>query len=257
MFPTQVETSANPTSASGAIARKLLVTQKLPPRNLYTELGFLEQRGDSAYRFEYLASYVNGQHFRELPGLPLKRGGIDSSRLFPFFAERVISAGRPDRSQSLMYLDLESSARPYEILARSGGIRKNDTIELLPLPSVDPQGNHSLTFFVHGVRHLEDRNSYAVLDSLTPGDRLEIEREPMNMESELALRVESQDAKLGYVPHPLIEYIGSAVRKNKYSLTVVQRNSAEAGFHQRLLVEFRCPGSSSAGDFAGSRWETW
>lgn len=257
MFPTHVNTSATPTSASGAIARKLLVTQKLPPRNLYTALGFLEQLDGSDYHFEYLASYVKTPHFRLLPGLPLERGGIKASRLFPFFAERVISAGRPDRSQSLMYLDLESSARPYEILARSGGIRKNDTIELLPLPTIDSRGDHSLTFFVHGIRYLENPNSYSVLDSLRSGDRLRVEREPMNLESELALRVESQDTKLGYVPHPLIEYIGPAVRKGNYSLTVVQSNSTEAGFHQRLLVEFKCPSSASVTAFTGQRWETW
>lgn len=235
MRPTELIAEAH-SSHSSAFARRLLVTQKLPPRNLYESIGILSLLHDSSFHFSYLSSFVRKPFFRELPGLPKCEGGVNSAHLFPFFAERVISSERPDRFRALSYLNLEESADPFEILARSGGSRINDHLELLPFPFPVGSGWHSVTFFVHGVRHL-DVISRNALDRLYPDVSLELDREPSNPESELALRVSHNGTPLGYVPHPLLNFVFSAVATDNYALTVVRRNSADAGFHQRLLVK--------------------
>lgn len=231
---------------SGASVQKLLVTQKLPPENLYETIGVLYQLADSSFHFSYLDGYAHASYFRQLPGLPKVPGGVTSDELFPFFAERVISQERPDRAVALEYLNLEHTARPFEILARSGGNRLNDHLEVLPVPEVDETGRCSLTFFVHGIRHIDEAGRNA-LERLHSGDLLSIEREPSNPASELALKVSLDGVSLGYAPHPLRNFINPAVAAGDYSLTVVQRNSPDAGFHQRLLVEltFRARGDET------------
>lgn len=234
MLPTEL-IAATQVPRSGTSTRKLLVTQKLPPNNLYETVGILSQMPDSSFHFSYLDAYAQAAYFRALPGLPKVQGGVTSDHLFPFFAERVISSERPDRSITLSYLNLVEPVEPFEILARSGGSRLNDRLEVLPFPEESESGLYSFTFFVHGIRYL-DETGYSALDQLQSGDALRVEREPSNPESELALKITRNGASLGYVPHPLRNFVNPAVAIEDYSLTVVQKNSPEAGFHQRLLV---------------------
>lgn len=234
MLPTELIAHAN-VPRSGVSVRKLLVTRKLPPNNLYETIGILSRMPDDTFHFSYLNTYAQAEYFRELPGLQKVRGGVTSDRLFPFFAERVISPERPDRAAALSYLNLEDPAEPFEVLARSGGSRLNDQLEVLSFPEEDSTGRHSFTFFVHGIRYLDD-TGYNALGQLHSGDSLQVEREPSNPESELALKVSHNGTSLGYVPHPLRNFINPAVATGSYTLTVVQRNSPNAGFHQRLLV---------------------
>lgn len=249
MRPTEL-IAAPQVPRSGQHARKLLVTQKLPPRNLYETIGILTQESDYSFHFSYLSAYVQAEYFRELPGLPKDPGGVDSDLLFPFFAERVISPARPDRSKSLAFLRLSESAEPFEILARSGGSRINDHLELLPFPEAVGEDRYTFTFFVHGVRYL-DGEGHCVLEQLGPGEALQVEREPSNPESELALKISHNGASLGYIPHPLLNFVNPAVAAGDYNLTVVQRNSPDAGFHQRLLVRLDYTARGCDAPFSG------
>lgn len=249
MLPTEL--IADPqVRRSGLPVRKLLVTQKVPPRNLYESVGILTQAANGSFHFSYLNSYAQADYFREFPGLPMTAGGVDAEHLFPFFAERIISPQRPDRSKTLAYLNLEESAEPFEILARSGGSRMNDHLELLPFPVAVGEGRYSITFFVHGVRYL-DEIGRRVLEQLSSGDSLQIEREPSNPESELALSISHNGASLGYVPHPLRNFVNPAVAAGDFSLTVIQKNSPDAGFHQRLLVVLEFQAREENATFSG------
>jgi hypothetical protein len=249
MLPTELIASAN-VPRSGVSVRKLLVTRKLPPNNLYETIGILSRMSDDTFHFSYLDTYAQAEYFRELPGLRKVRGGVTSDRLFPFFAERVISPERPDRATALSYLNLEEPAEPFEVLARSGGSRLNDQLEVLPFPEEVSKGQYAFTFFVHGIRYLDD-TGYNALEQLHSGDSLQVEREPSNPESELALKVSHHETPLGYVPHPLRNFINPAVATDGYTLTVVQRNSPNAGFHQRLLVRLMFQARSDEAMFSG------
>ncbi len=111
---------------------RLLVTRRDPQDRSYQPIGFLTYDGHQ-YRFLYLRELPESRHLRVLPGLPEVTRSYRSTRLFPIFAERVISPRRPDRAVSIEALGLSAEAGPFEILQRSGGRRVGDSIEVVPL----------------------------------------------------------------------------------------------------------------------------
>jgi hypothetical protein len=74
-----------------------------------------------------------------------------------------------------------------EVLARSGGRRAGDTIELFAEPTVGPDGRTSCTFLTHGVRHQE--GAAELIDGLRTGDDLLLVDQPNNEVNGLAIQV--------------------------------------------------------------------
>ncbi len=243
--------------SSGITARRLLVTRQFPDSRLYRPVGFLTSDGDE-YTFAYIRKSVEAQWFAPLPGLSDSGRRYSSNQLFPIFAERVISARRPDRTEALKALGLPEDAAPFEVLNRSGGQRVGDTIELVPMPWVASDGAFSQLFLVHGVRHssaeAQDRIAH-----LNPGDRLVLRTDPDNPVNTLAVQVEDAEGlTLGFVPDPLAEFIQDVLEDHRgYKLSVEQANGVDAGYHFRLLV--RLEGFVGPGEqpYTGLEWETY
>jgi len=249
MTSTAVQVRAHlPTSTT-----RLLVTVRDPQTRAYRPVGFLSQVEDD-YRFSYLRRELERDAFRPLPGLARAvEGPVSSSKLFPLFSERVISARRPDRHVSLDALGLPLDAAPMEVLARSHGQRVGDTIELLPAPEAGPGEAVAFTFLTHGVRYL-DAAEQGRLASLTPGERLRLRPEPTNEVNPRALLVtDSEDVRLGWLPDPLIQVLDDIVDER---LSVERANGPEVGFHFRLLVRLQGRVQRERGLFAGPEWET-
>lgn len=108
---------------------ELLVSRQDPETRHYSRVGVLSFDGQ-VFRFAYSDGVT-----RAMPGLPLGRAH-ESASLFPIFAERMMDPHRPERTQTLMALGLDSAAEPLEVLAVSGGGRTGDTYELTPLPQL-------------------------------------------------------------------------------------------------------------------------
>src|SRR5436309_1548879 len=133
--------SASPILTQGSpdldrVARRLIVTWRHPQERTYYPVALLDcvrsDDGKQVYEFAYLRRAIRLPGFRPFLGFSDLSRRYASSRLFPLFAERVMDPTRPDRAQWLDALGLdESSAYPMEVLARSGGRRSGDTIELL------------------------------------------------------------------------------------------------------------------------------
>lgn len=232
---------------------RLLVTVREPETRRYLPVGFL-CRDTDGYRFSYFRSALVNPGFRPLPGLvraiqrPMRAG-----TLFPIFAERVMSARRPDRSVSMDALGLPMDAAPFEVLTRSHGQRVGDTIELLPAPIAAPGAAVSFTFLTHGVRHLQHAEQEHIA-SLEVGQRVRLVHDRENLTNSRALLVTDEgDVHLGWVPDPLIDLIEPLT---DHRLTVERANGPEVGFHFRLLVRIagRAPAVGSL--FDGPEWET-
>ena len=73
------------------------------------------------YEFTYLAHVAADPTFVPVVGFRDVNRRYRSERLFPSFADRVMSAKRPDRPQYLEALDLDADADAWEILTASGG----------------------------------------------------------------------------------------------------------------------------------------
>lgn len=250
MTSTLVEASAE--RPSGIVTR-LLVTVRDPQSRLYRPVGFLTHEADE-YKFAYLRRELAREGFRPLPGLAgASDHAMRSTTLFPLFAERVISARRPDRQASLEALGLPVDAGPFEVLVRSHGQRVGDTIELLPAPDVSPGEVVSFTFLAHGVRHLPEDNQNRI-SSLSEGESLLLRPElgnPINPRAQLV--TDTDNLTLGWMPDPLIEVVETIEDRD---LRVERANGPEVGFHFRLLVRLqgRLPVGSRL--FAGSEWAT-
>jgi hypothetical protein len=233
---------------------RLLVTTRDPETRDYRAIGFLTHGDARGYCFTYLRREREREGFRPLPGLTR---AVDatfcSSELFPIFAERVISSRRPDRAQSMSALGLPVDAAPFEVLVRSGGQRVGDTVELLPAPHVGSNGEISVTFLAHGVRHLPEQAQDRI-SRLTTGEELRLVAQPDNPKDPRAQIVTDTDAvTLGWLPAPLIPLAeGMATR----TLTVERANGPEVGFHFRLLVRLEGHWSAGVQPFEGPDWQT-
>jgi hypothetical protein len=106
-----------------------------------------------------------------------------------------------------------------EFLARSGGRRAGDRIQLLPTLSV-ANGHTSCVFLVHGVRYQEGASD--AIDQLRPDDELALEPEPNNPIDPDAVLVTREGTRLGWVPNPLLSYVRAVMSSPDARLTVVR-----------------------------------
>lgn len=232
---------------------RLLVTRQDPDSRRYTAVGFLSEGEDHKFRFDYLREAVQSAGFRPLPGLNHTEKSYLSDRLFPIFAERIMSSKRPDRGATLNALGLGLDAAPFEVLARGGGRRVGDTIELTPAPVPGSPGQLTIPFLVHGIRYV-DATAGDVVERLTAGSTLRLMPEPGNEVNEKALIVaDGAGRKLGYVPDPLLDVVEQLVDRR---IDVARVNSLALGFHLRLLVMLHGRLAPGCRAFSGSQWET-
>jgi hypothetical protein len=239
---------------SNQVVTRLLVSWRDPEARTYRPIGFLDCTANG-YEFAYLRSVVDLDGFRPLLGFTNVRRRYLSAGLFPIFGERVMDSTRPDRPRWLDSLGLDGDPPPMEVLARSGGHRLGDTIELSPVPRVDADGTTSCTFLAHGVRYhagAEER-----IAKLNIGDDLLLVDCPENEFNHLAIAVASDDhIKLGWVPDPLLDYVHDVRDQGGEHATVLRANGGPIDPHLRLLVQLtgRLPIGSQP--FTGPEWET-
>lgn len=206
------------------------------------------------YEFTYLARVAADPTFVPVVGFRDVNRRYRSERLFPSFADRVMSAKRPDRPQYLEALDLGADADAWEILTASGGHREGDPIELISLPRFDRiTGETSAHFLAHGVRHRGTEASDWIT-GLASGRRLALEPDPENAVNSRAIRIVDHGLHLGFVPDPLLDYVHSVFDGGAYELTVVRANPAETHPHLRLLL--RLAGRCRSFPFDRSDWKS-
>lgn len=250
-------TEAHPADAATQGAspfRRLAVTWQHPRTRRYHAVGLLEQT-DHGFRFVYLADAPTTLGSRALLGFNDFGRVYESENLFPLFAERLMDPARPERPRLLEALSLDALAGPLELLARSGGRRTGDSIELLPEPSVDESGATDCLFLVHGVRYVEDAD--AVLSRLHRGQLLTLVDDVSNPVNPLAIIVANeQKLSLGWVPDPLLEYVQHVRSAGDATLRVERANGPEFGHHLRLLVHLHGNVEPGYLPFSGPGWQT-
>lgn len=230
----------------------LLVTRR-DESSRYQPVGFLTCK-DSGYRFAYLAKLAEDLKSGSIMGFPDLGHVYESRNLFQAFAERVMNPRRPDRAQFLRALDLRADATPIEVLARSGGHKPADTLELLPVPEVNPDGSTSVVFLVHGLRRKE--GALERLDSLITGESLSLERDRENPYNNQAVLVTTSDGQqLGWVPDSLAEFVGS-LKTSPLTVRALKVNGPEVGPRLRLLVEVQGFTDQDMAPFTGPEWKT-
>ena len=164
----------------------------------------------------------------------------ESKDLFPLFQNRVLSPKRSDFQDYIRWLDLDrGQADPISILSVSGGERVTDNLEVFPKINTDVDGNFTVRFFLHGLRHLGEAAIQRALQ-LTQGESLRIAVELNNPVTRLAVTLSTEEYQMiGWTPRYLVDDLIRCVpNAPELSATVARINSNDAPLNQRILIDF-------------------
>lgn len=177
-------------------------------------------KSEDAYTLQYTRGAKRSKSFVGLG----RMGDLDktylSKELFPFFKNRLISRSRPEYSDYLRWLGLQSlDDDPMTMLAVTGGVRATDSLELIPSPRQDGD-RLVMDFFPRGVNYLPG-DVLKIIDRLAAGTRLYLMKDVQNEHdlNAFALRIDEPRVMIGYFARyycrglsRLLEQHGSDVR---------------------------------------------
>jgi hypothetical protein len=181
---------------------RLVVVWRDPMQEARYPIGSLARaRGEIRFWYEQDLSAAFTKGFKLLPEFPEHR--VEPSPyveryLFALFAERIPSPARPDARTMFASWGVERVDDQFEVLARSGGIRATDRIELAEYRSDDDELATPLEFRVASRRHLDDAAPLSV------GDEVTLIREPSNDYDSRATLIDRAGRRAGYVPRPYV-----------------------------------------------------
>jgi hypothetical protein len=201
--------------------------------------------GEEVYEFIYTKGVLDARSSGFEPFLAFPDIGREysSTRLFPFFENRLVPSSREDYPESIERLGLSpDTASPMAVLARSGGRRATDSIELFAPPhsqeSSDEQGRILEYFFlVHGTRHMKECARLMIEESLHAGDSLFIMHDIQNRVDPKALVLRTSGyCCVGFIPRFLIGDVWALLEdEEQVTVTVEQLNPPPAPIQQRIL----------------------
>lgn len=217
-----------------------VVWQNVRSRQL-VHVGWLEFTGRE-FTFSYTTDAELDPDFEPFPAFPDQAVTYRSTELFPFFADRVVSAARPDYEHLVAALGLtRADATPVELLARSWGLTPHDTIQVIPEPVVDEDGREVRPFLVSGVRHVDEEKPDevgAIVAGLSRGQLLDIQDEPDNPVNPRAMVLDANGHRVGWIPDYLLDYVHKHREAGNQICAVVEHaNGPGAPWHLRLLCE--------------------
>lgn len=213
-----------------------------PARRLLMPVGRLvrtRDAGGDVYEFVYIAGALEAREHGFLPFLAFPEMGrlYRSRALFPFFANRLMPASRPDYREYLRSLALEGEdPDDLTILGRGGGRRETDRIELTAAPTRDEAtGEYTTLFAARGLSHFPGAEARALL--LRPGDRLWWMLDAQNEVNPNAVALRTEDRCLvGYLPDYLATDIVELVARRKPMQVHVEHvNPPPVPLHYRLF----------------------
>lgn len=216
-------------------AQRLLVVWQHPETRRFVQVAHLDVRADGQYVFAYEPGAEQVAGFEGFAAFPDLDRRYRSDRLFPFFANRVLSPRRPEYASYLDALDIaDDEQAPVELLARSGGARATDTVHIVPEPRIDPDGREVLCFLVSGTRHLTMASE--AIAQLSAGNELALQEQPDNPVNRDALMlVTAAGVPVGWVPDYLLDLVGWYRARGTVRVLVERPNGPEVPPHLRLL----------------------
>lgn len=201
-----------------------------------------EEGGAPLFEFCYIhgAKEAQKQGFSGFDAFPELDVVYVSNELFPFFQNRVMRSNRPDYAGYVTELGLSAeTADPLALLARSGGTRATDRLEIYAAPQGDAAAC-SWYFLLRGVRHLPPAVEERIA-RLTDGERLFVTRDVQNKHNPDALLLRSEDKiNLGYIPDLLVDDLTRReLTPDNPVITVVRVNLPPSPVQHRVLCRLQ------------------
>jgi hypothetical protein len=233
--------------------RRFAITWRNRAKRQIAPVAVLDDLG-AQYRFQYLDGVEDVDGFRPFVGFPAFNAVYTSKRLWPFFELRVMDRKRPDFAEYASWLGLTSAASTLDILSRSGGGNKGDSVQLVEAPNVASDGDTESVFLARGVRYaLNEHGTEAAAASLQPGDKLQLGDDFENEANPRALLLQTcAGESVGWVPDLLVDY-ARQLREAGGTVQLLQ-NNREAPPHARLLVRLSGRVTPDTSVFAGGVW---
>ena len=215
---------------------------------------------NGTYQFAYTRGAKESKSFRPFGRMTELDSVYMSKELFPLFSNRILPKSRPEHQDYMRWLGLsEDKYNELEELARTGGQRATDSLEIFPCPEPTPDNRYVVYFFSHGLRYLIPEN-LARISSLVPGEKLLLARDVQNNFDEMALLLRTQDpiSIVGYCPRyysaefsRLLELVGP----EKVDVSV-ERVNVDAPTQLRLLCRVSAPWPIAFSPCARELYET-
>lgn len=198
---------------------------------------------ESGYLFSYTKGALASPKFTKFSGMDDFTGTYVSEELFPLFKNRLLSSRRPEYKKFISWLGLNnnenSEINPIEILARSGGLRATDKLQMFKPIEVCDDGSVDHYFFSHGISHLSESADLRV-SKLEEGERLLLCPDVQNKydSSAVIIRADNPAEVVGFCPRFFSGSISKMLHDDPASLSLtVERISHDAPYNYRLLCK--------------------
>lgn len=255
-----------PQRSSSLQSDHLLVMWQHPDSREIIPIGRFSRHVDR-YSFAYTTAAAEISGFRPLPGLEDLHQRYVSDRIPAVFDQRVMSSERPDFANYLGTIGL-AEATPWEQIVESGGSRAGDTLQFMQLPTA-ADGRARARFLANGVRHIPGTVRHLVgrdisvsreeqetaLQSLRPGDRVQLEAESDNPHDPCAVLLTVGGVPVGWVPRAMSASIRELMDLEPREAIVHRVNGPGAPFHLRLALDLDVPAPIGFAFDRDGRWE--
>lgn len=228
-------------------SNSVYVAWQAPDTRDWHVVGNLQER-QSGYVFKYTKGALKSAKFTKFSGMTDVHETYVSEELFPLFKNRLLSPRRPEYPRFIKWLGLEDdSANPIDILARSGGLRSTDQLQIFKKIEVEAGGTFEHFFFLHGLSYLNSMANERV-STLQSGQVLRL---CLDLQNEydgdaVVVRVDKPAEIVGYCPRYLSNDIKKMLLSDPKSVTLsVEKISDDAPHNYRLLCKLSGTISSS------------
>jgi hypothetical protein len=228
--------------------KALFVAWQDTPSRHWAPVGRLTHE-DGVYQFVYTHGAEEMLNFRPFGRMQDLHKVYKSKELFPMFANRILAKNRPEYEDYLRWLGLsDAEYDALEELARTGGLRATDSLELFPCPEPTADKNYQVYFFCRGLRHLHTENQERARH-LELGERLYLMQDLQNPYDGMALLLRTGDpiTLVGYAPRYYsgeFTQVINATLPNQVKVTVEQVNR-DAPIQYRVLCRLVSPWPAS------------
>jgi hypothetical protein len=208
------------------------------PEAGWRPVGRLEHDGQ-LYRFCYTQG-TRKPGFRAFPQMERLDQVYESEKLFPLFANRLLSEFRPEYEAYLRWsgFDPDNPPDPILVLGVTEGIRQTDAVEVFPCPVPDAEGCYLNKFFLHGIRWLPPA-AVLRIGKLADDELLTLMPEPANAHDPHAVAVYTsiEPIQIGYVPRYLAHDVWQLFEKCEIDFiqVFVDRVNRDAPLQNRVL----------------------
>ncbi len=220
-------------------SNSVYVAWQAPDTRDWHVVGNLQER-KSGYVFKYTKGALKSSKFTMFSGMNDVHETYVSEELFPLFKNRLLSPRRPEYPRFIKWLGFEDdSVNPIDILARSGGLRSTDQLQIFKKIEVASDGKFEHFFFLHGLSYL---NSMAN-DRVSQLQSGQILRLCLDLQNEydgdaVVVRADKPAEIVGYCPRYLSNDIKKMLLNDSKSVTLsVEKISDDAPHNYRLLCK--------------------